>query len=293
MRRPLHPNELFPAGVARIATTMVRLRTGVTVRVLEAGDPHGTPLVLLHGWGASAYMYRHAFRAPLPGFRLIAVDLRGFGLSDKPAGVDSYSLKEYQADVDALLDELGLPSTALVGQSMGGGLALRYAMSRPDRISKLILINPTCLVSIAGLRAVQLFSSEVLAGAGARPPRWLVSSILRFVAYGDPSLVTDADIDEYWSPTMLRGYVYAAAATLSRFEWGVVSDTEAASLEMPSLVLLGERDRLIKNTIDAAARLRGAHVERVPGGHCAHEEHPDVVYPMIASFVRETAYEAD
>jgi pimeloyl-ACP methyl ester carboxylesterase len=289
MRRPLHPGELFPAGAHGITTQSVRLRTGVSLRVLEAGDAGGTPLVMLHGWGASAYMYRHPLLSPPPGFRIIAVDLRGFGLSDKPAGVDSYSLNEYRDDLDALFDELGLPSTALLGQSMGGGLALRYAIARPDRITKLVLINPTCLVSIAGLRAVQLFSSEVLAGAGARPPRWLVASVLRYVAYGDPSLVTDRDIDEYWSAAMLRGFVYAAAATLSNFEWGVVSDSDASSLEMPSLVVLGERDRLIRNTAAAAERLRGTRVEHVPGGHCAHEEHPDAVYPMVAAFVRETA----
>jgi pimeloyl-ACP methyl ester carboxylesterase len=289
MRRPLHPSELFPAGVDGIAAHTIRLRTGVSLRILESGDAGGIPLVMLHGWGASAYMYRHPLLSPPPGFRIIAVDLRGFGLSDKPAGVDSYSLKAYTDDLDALFDELGLPSAALLGQSMGGGLALRYAMARPDRITKLILVNPTCLVSITGLRAVQLFSNVVLGGAGARPPRWLVASILRYVAYGDPSLVTDRDIDEYWSATMLRGFVYAAAATLSHFEWGVVGDADASSLEMPSLVVLGERDRLIRNSVEAAMRLRGARVEQVPGGHCAHEEHPDVVYPMVASFVRETA----
>jgi pimeloyl-ACP methyl ester carboxylesterase len=289
MHRPLNPSEFFPAGVRGVKTRMISLATGVTVRALEAGDAGGTPIVMLHGWGASAYMYRHALVAPPPGLRVIAIDLRGFGLSDKPAGVDLYSLNMYCRDVDALLDDLGLPATALLGQSMGGGLALHYAISRPHRITKLILINPTGLVSITGLRAVQLFSSKVLAGAGARPPRWLVASILRYVAYGDPALVTDRDVDEYWSAAMLRGFVYAAAATLSRFEWKIVSDADAASLAMPSLVVLGERDRLIRNTIEAATRLRGTRIERVPGGHCAHEEHPNIVYPMVASFVRETA----
>ena len=87
----------------------VALRSGVRLRVAESGPSDGRPVVMLHGWGASLYMFRHAFeRFLVPGIRAIAVDLRGYGLSDKPLADDSYSLKAFSADVDELLDELRL-----------------------------------------------------------------------------------------------------------------------------------------------------------------------------------------
>src|SRR5678816_822169 len=132
---------MFPAFAPHIAVRTVALKSGVRLRVAESGPSDGRPVVMLHGWGASLYMYRHALdRFPRAGIRGIAVDLRGYGLSDKPAADDSYSLNAYCADLDALLDELQLPTASLVGQSMGGGLALRYALAQPARVSTLTLI---------------------------------------------------------------------------------------------------------------------------------------------------------
>ena len=81
----LSPSEMFPAFAPHIAVRTVALRSGVRVRVAESGPSDGRPVVMLHGWGASLYMFRHALdRFPRAGIRAIAVDLRGYGLSDKP-----------------------------------------------------------------------------------------------------------------------------------------------------------------------------------------------------------------
>src|SRR3954470_2496741 len=134
MHSPLPPSELYPAHNAEITTRFVELSTGIRVRVAESGPSDGTPVLLLHGWGASIYMYRHALALlPPHGIRAIAVDSRGFGLSDHPRARGSYSLAAHVADLDALFDALRLRRAALVGQSMGGGLALRYAQRRPGR----------------------------------------------------------------------------------------------------------------------------------------------------------------
>jgi len=279
---------MYPAFAPHIVVRTVMLRSGVRLRVAESGPAGGAPVVMLHGWGASLYMYRHALeRFPVAGIRTIAVDLRGYGLSDKPLLDDSYSLNAYCADLDALLDALELPATALVGQSMGGGLALRYALMRPERVSKLGLINPTGLVTVPYVRLLRHSPAAIVDAAGARlVPRWAVGTILRRLAYGDPSIVTDRDIDEYWAPTQLAGFVHAARAGLTEFDWSVVSDEEAARLTVPTLVILGKQDRLVPNTTEAVSRLSGSRVEWVPGGHCAHEEHPELVYDLLAGFIR-------
>jgi pimeloyl-ACP methyl ester carboxylesterase len=267
---------MFPASAPEIAARTIMLRSGVRLRVAESGPANGAPVVMLHGWGASLYMYRHALeRFP------------GHGLSDKPLESNSYSLNAYAADLDALLDELALPSAAFVGQSMGGGLALHYALTRAERVSKLVLINPTRLVAVPYVKLLQIAPPAVIDALGPRlVPRWMVALILRRLAYGDSTLVGDRDIDEYWAPTQLAGLVHGAHAALSEFDWKPITDAEAARLTVPTLVILGRQDRLVPNTFEAASRLSGARVEWVPGGHCAHEEHPDLVYEMLGEHVR-------
>src|SRR5690348_4830460 len=104
---PLSPSEIYPAGLPDVRVRTLSLRSGIRMRVAERGPSNGRSLVMLHGWGGSLYMYRHALeRFPALGFRTIAVDLRGHGLSDKPLEPNSYSLKSYFADLDALLDDV-------------------------------------------------------------------------------------------------------------------------------------------------------------------------------------------
>src|SRR5476651_553026 len=92
-RGHLVPAAMFPAGVPAIRVRYVALPGGLTLRVAEAGDADAPPVLLLHGWGASMYMWR-AWFAPLAaaGFRAIAVDLPGHGLSSKPEAPATYSL---------------------------------------------------------------------------------------------------------------------------------------------------------------------------------------------------------
>jgi len=282
---------MYPAGISSITTRRVGLRTGLDVRLLESGPPGGTPIVLLHGWGASSYSFRHALaRLPERGVRVIAVDLRGFGLSDKPTRPGEYSLAAFCADLDAVLDELSLNSPALVGHSMGGGVALHYALTKPERVSRIALINPVGLVPLKMLvlgRAAPHWPFRVL--GGRMMPRSLIGFILRHIAYGNADLVTEQVVDEYWSPTQLWGFAYAIRATIDEFEWTPVPEHTAASLAVPCVVILGDSDRLIRSSRTAARRLAGATVHELAGGHCVHEEDPDRVCELLARFVEDHA----
>jgi pimeloyl-ACP methyl ester carboxylesterase len=231
-------------------------------------------------------MYRHAFDAlPRLGMRVIAVDLRGFGLSTRVQGL-RYSLDAYIADVIALLDQLELDRPAIVGQSMGGGLTLHFALGHPDRASRIVLINPTSLVPLRFLPFVCATPRSVVAALGERfVPRSLVGLILRRIAYANAAAVTERDIDEYWSLTQLPGFVAAAHAVLREFNWDPVTDEAAATLAIPALVILGTHDRLIANNERVARRLHGARVRSLPGGHCVHEEDPAEAYRVIADFL--------
>lgn len=287
MSRPLSPAELYPNGRIGITVRRVELSTGVSVRVIESGPANGKPVVMLHGWGASVYMYRQAMDLlPSRGLRAIAVDLRGYGLSDKPTHAGAYSLDAYCADLDALLDALELPSASLVGQSMGGGLALRFALRSEARVSRLVLVNPVGLVPIAYLYLLAILPRSVVAALGRRlMPRAALELILRYIAYGDPSKPAERDVDEYWAPTQLPGFVNAARSALSEFDWWPLAPAEAESLRVPTTVILGTADRLVRNAAPAARRLRGSVVHELAGGHCVLEENPSEVYAIVGDFL--------
>src|SRR5512146_2730735 len=107
--RPLSPEEMYPAGHRSIASRILSLRSGLRVRLLESGPADGPTALLLHGWGACSYSFRHALELlPNHGIRTIAADLRGFGLSDKPSRRGEYTLDAYILDLEQLLDTIGV-----------------------------------------------------------------------------------------------------------------------------------------------------------------------------------------
>ena len=96
----LSPGEMFPAGDPAYRVSYPRLASGIRIRVVERGDPDAPPVVLVHGWGCSAYVFRQNMPALADGgFRAIAFDLKGHGLSDKPQTADEYT-------VDAMVEHL-------------------------------------------------------------------------------------------------------------------------------------------------------------------------------------------
>ena len=276
--------DVFPAARTDISARVLSLRSGLRIRVVEGGDPHGEPLLMLHGWGASAFSFRHAFdRLGRQGARVVAADLRGFGLSEKPIAAGSYSAAKYREDIEQLFDALGFQRAHIVGHSMGGGMALQYALERPERVRGLALISPTNLVAIPLLllpKVAPLFLARLL---GRRlVPRFVIEMILDRLAYGDPALVTHEIVDQYWAPTQLPGYVYAARATLSEFDWTPIPHERAQKLSVPCVVMLGTHDRLVRGATEAARSLRGASVYELAVGHCVHEVAPERAYDTIA-----------
>lgn len=278
---------MYPAFAAGVSSRMIDLASGVRVRVAEAGPASGAPVIMLHGWAASVYTFRHALELlPARGFRVIAVDMRGFGLSDKPTQPGAYAVGAYMADLDALFDALSIGRASMAGHSMGGGLALRYALARPHRLNALALINPTELVPISALVAVRAMPRWLVEAIGERMvTRRLVKLVLEHIAFGDTSILSSEIVDEYWAPTQIPGYMRALRRTAAEFDWTPISDEAARSLTLPTAVVLGTKDRLVRNAGSAARRLNCAAVHELEAGHCVHEERPREVYDIVAELV--------
>lgn len=131
-----------PAPPAQQALTApVRIEAnGLTFSVIDAGD--GPGVLLLHGFPDSSYVWRNQVPALVDaGYRVVVPDLRGFGESDKPEGVEAYAMGELLRDVRAILRGLGVPRIHVVGHDWGAALAWMFAITQPQRVDRLVAIS--------------------------------------------------------------------------------------------------------------------------------------------------------
>lgn len=280
---------MFPAGVAGITTRMLPLRSGLRVRVLEAGPADGRPVVLVHGWGACVYTFRHAMPALARARRrVLAFDLRGHGLSDKPVGPRKYTLEAIRDDLCDFMDAAGVERADLLGHSLGGGVVLHFALAHPERIRRLVLAAPVGLTSIS-LPTIGHLLAPRFTNRFARylTPRWLTNFLLRWT-YGKPRRVTDRDVDEYWAPSQFPEYYRAARALLEEFDWEPIGAERLAAMPCRTLVILSTADRLIHGGEAPARGIRGATVVTLEGaGHLGIEECAEEFNRMMLGFLND------
>ena len=281
---------MYPAGVFGVRTSTVTLPSGLRLRVLECGPANGAPVLLIHGWGACAYTYRFALQ-PLgdEGFRAIAFDLRGHGLSDKPVGRGLFTTRALVDDVRDLLDSLRLESADIVGHSLGGGAALHFVLAYPTRVRRLALAAPVGLTKIRLPKIGHLLAPRFMDRfARYLTPRWLTNVLLRST-YADPRRVTDRDIDEYWAPSQFPNYYRAARALLEEFSWNPLGADDFARLRCRTLVILSRADRLIRNAETAAKRIPRSELRCLEAaGHLGIEERPDDFNEALLGFLKST-----
>ena len=278
---------MFPAGVSGITTRTLQIRSGLRVRLLEAGSPSGKPVILVHGWGACVYTFRHVVPAlARAGRRVLALDLRGHGLSDKPVGAGEYTLDAILHDMRDFLPAVGIDRADLLGHSLGGAVALHFALAHPDRIRRLVLAAPVGLTSIR-LPAIGHLLTPRFTDRFARylTPRWLTSLLLRST-YGQPRRVTDRDVDEYWAPSQFPNYYRAARALLEEFDWHPVATERLSSMQRRTLVILSTADRLIRDAEAPARAIGQATVVALEGaGHLGIEECAEEFNRMVIGFL--------
>lgn len=296
VRGRLAPEGMYPAGVAGVRTRRVTLPSGITLRVAESGGAGAPPVVLLHGWGASLYMWRDWF-APLAeaGFRVLAVDLPGHGLSDKPVHGGAYTLERQAAVLRELLEAEGVADARVIAQSMAGTIALELALAAGPVIRRLALINPACFGRVRLQPVARLVSPALVEPVlGYVVPRWIVSCAHR-LAYADRANVSAQNVEEYWAPSQDPAYARAMRRLLHEFRWRrEPADRLAARLAVlhhPVLVLLGGRDTVVRDAAPYANALRRAGaplevVEIAEGGHAMNEEAPSLMIDRVLGFLR-------
>jgi pimeloyl-ACP methyl ester carboxylesterase len=292
VRRDLHLGVGFLAATAAQGTQGLRFRRIETsagaISAMEAGS--GDPVILIHGLGATKASFLPTLAALAPSYHAIAIDLPGFGDSDKPFNAP-YHAPYFAQSVVALLDALELERAHVGGNSMGGRVAIELGLRAPERVDRLALLSP----SLAWLRdrpwAPLLRLVDPRLGAIQPAPRKLVESIVRRVVPGGDGW-TAAGVDEFLRAYLTRqGRVafYAAARNIYLEEphgekgfW-----TRLPALQAPALFVWGKRDQLVP--IRFARYVREAlpqseHLE-LDCGHVPQLERPRATHEVMLRFL--------
>lgn len=260
------------------------------VRYWQAGDS-GTPIVLVHALGASVEFWARVMPELARKHRVYALDLIGFGQSDKPNV--AYSEAFMAGVVRDFVDAMQLERFHLIGNSMGGAVSQRVARDMPHRVSRLVLVCSGGLGRGISPR-VCLLSVPLLGELLARPRPEFTRRLIRggmVVREGAPAELLDANIACARSPGAARSFLRTLRGGVQRDGQrpDIVDAHQAAfrHLASPTLVMWGDRDPIIPtdylDTIQAIPQLR---VHRFEGcGHYPQLEHPARFCEAVLGFL--------
>ncbi len=258
---------------------------GVRLHVRDRG-PKGAPAVLLlHGFGSSLQTWDAWAPVLARDHRVIAIDLPGSGLSPPDPSGD-YRDTRTVALLNALLDTLKVQRTSLVGNSIGGRMAWRFAAAHPDRVDKLVLVSPDGFASPGFEYGKAPEVPSVMKAMRYVMPMMLVRQSLA-PAYADPAALTDERLVRYDDLLRAPG---GRDALLARMAQTVLVDPAPLlrQIRAPTLLVWGNRDALIPiaNAADYLRSLPDARLVTLDGaGHLPQEEDPERSLAAVAAFL--------
>jgi len=262
---------------------------GVRVHYQEAGEAHAPALVLIHGFASSTLVWSKVFlRLAAAGFRVIAIDMLGFGYSGKPRNRE-YTIAGQAKLLVGLLDRLKIKSANLVGSSYGGAVAATCALDYPRRVEKLVLIGTVNNNRPLGYKLMRVFSSPVF-GDVVSPlligSRRLLRRRMKRVYDRHEWVLDERRVDARHLPLRASGTQRAIIRTVRGWDAERIS-REAHLIKQPTLLLWGENDSEIP--LADGERLH----EQIPWsrlivflncGHIPHEEYPEEFTGVVADF---------
>jgi len=294
IRRDLHLGVGFLAatseltGPGRLRVRSIDTATG-SLSTVEAGT--GDPVIMLHGLGATKASFLPTLGALAPAHRAIAVDLPGFGDSDKPLW-GAYDARFFATAMVALLDALDLDRAHFVGNSMGGRVALELGLGHPDRVGRLVLLAPSMPWLKARPWAPYLRFVPTQLGVLQPAPRAVIERIVKQVVPGSDTEWTAAGIDEFMRSYLTplgRAAFYAAARNIyleaprgPRGLW-----TRLPELQREALFVWGRKDKLVpigfkRHVRDAVTQ--ALHLE-LDCGHVPQLERPRETHEAMQKFL--------
>jgi pimeloyl-ACP methyl ester carboxylesterase len=259
--------------------------------VTEQGD--GAPVLLIHGFGTNTFTWRRVAPELARDHHVIAVDLKGFGQSDKPFD-ERYSALDQAELLAQLIEDRDLHNVTLVGHSFGGGVALLLALQADTRlkgrIAKLVLLD-----SIAYPQKVPVFfrllGVPVMSQLGVRmaPSSWQIEVALK-LAYYDQRKIDPAEVEAYAAPMQTAAGKHAIIYSARQIVPDGLDQLAARYklITLPTLILWCDHDRIVP--LEIGLKLRRAMPNSTfklvsDCGHMPQEEQPEATLRLIRGFL--------
>ena len=259
---------------------------GVNMHYQDTGPSKNViPILFLHGFGSSLQTWNSWSEALSSEYRVISVDLPGFGLTGAdPSGI--YTDQRSVEVLEAFLKALQIPKVVLVGNSMGGKFAWQFAARYPNQVAKLVLISPDGYAS-PGIEY------------GKKPDVPAIADLYRYFfsktflamnlepAYANPKALNDALVNRYYDLMLAPG---VRGAILARMQQTVLQDPvpSLASIQVPTLLIWGEKDAFIpiSNSNDYLKVMPNVKRVSLPNiGHLPQEEQPSIGLQALKEFL--------
>ncbi|MBP7415070.1 MAG: alpha/beta hydrolase [Pyrinomonadaceae bacterium] len=266
---------------------------GARVHYQEFGLPTKPPLILIHGYTASVYVWKTV--APMladAGFRVIAVDLLGYGYSEKPSWFD-YSIQAQARMISRFMARIGVGRATVVGSSYGGAVALNLTLDYSEMVEKLVLVDAVCndepkdhpILRLAALPGV----GEALTPFLIDSKRFLRMRMQGTLAKANHHMITDERIDNIRRPLLAADGHHAVLAT-SRNWHADRLEADANLINQPTLIIWGDSDTVIPIKHGYTLHreiLNSRFVILKDCGHVPQEEKSEIFTNLVTEFCRD------
>ena len=278
-----------------IDADLLRIPVGPGAVHVERYGHGGPAIVLLHGFGTSSFLWRVVAPALAIAKRsAFAIDMLGYGESDRPFGED-FGIAAQAEYLDRAMTALRLPRATLVGVDVGAGVALRLAATRPERVDRLILVNPLAFDELPArdVKQMQRNTARVALRAtrgvlGAAP---LLSPLLEG-SVADPAHMPQRLIARYLAPYVGKDGVSHLLVLGRSVRAGDLEDLDLSTITAPTLIVWGELDTWTEPSLPdrLATAIRHSRLVRIDSAaRLVPEEEPDRLAELIIDFTGGTA----
>ena len=291
------PRDKLEAKYASGASEFLNLKNGSRIHYRDEGDLYKPAIILLHGFNGSLFNFERMVPLLSKEFRLISIDLPGFGLTGAIPSMD-YSTQNSILVINELTKHLGVEEFSIAGNSMGGGIAWRYALENPEKTQSLILLASSGIYSSEERLQIEeseresplvwklMRSNFVSYFLSLYTPKFFATQGLKTSVY-DPNLATDEIANQFHELTLMQGSREAILSRFSKQNYSNEKPDILKKIQAPTLIIHGREDNIIsfKSSINLDQYIQNSQLIIYPKiGHLPMYETPARVADDIKKF---------